>query len=35
MNNTIAETNHFIILDKYENIAQTETAYQSEAALER
>lgn len=33
--NTIAETNNFIVLDKYENITQTETAYQSEADLEK
>lgn len=33
--NTIAETNNFIVLDKYENITQSETAYQSEADLEK
>lgn len=31
----MAETNNFIILEKYENIAQSETIYQSEADLER
>lgn len=31
----MAETNNFIILEKYENIAQSETVYQSEADLER
>ena len=33
--NTIAETNNFIILDRYENIPQSNGDYQSEAALER
>lgn len=33
--NTIAETNNFIILDRYENIPQSNRDYQSEAALER
>lgn len=33
--NTIAETNNFIVLDKYENITQTETGYQTEADLEK
>ncbi|MGP2570521.1 type I restriction endonuclease subunit R [Ornithobacterium rhinotracheale] len=33
--NTITETNNFIVLDKYENITQTETAYQTETDLER
>lgn len=32
--NTIAETNQFIILDKYEEIQQINTQYQSEAGLE-
>ncbi|MDO4764053.1 MAG: type I restriction endonuclease subunit R [Flavobacteriaceae bacterium] len=33
--NTIAETNHFIVLDTYEKIEQTDTSYQTEADLER
>ncbi len=33
--NIIAETNNFIILDRYENIPQSNGDYQSEAALER
>lgn len=32
---TIAESNHFIILDKYTKIEQTGTGYQTEADLER
>ena len=34
-NRTIAETQNFIVLDKYEKIPQSNTNYQSEAALER
>jgi len=33
--NTIVETQNFIVLDKYEKIPQSNTNYQSEAALER
>ena len=33
--NTIAETSNFIILDRYENIPQSNGDYQSEADLER
>ncbi|MFA9485781.1 MULTISPECIES: type I restriction endonuclease subunit R [unclassified Moraxella] len=31
----IAETNHFIVLDKYEKIDQSSASYQSESALEK
>ena len=34
-NRTIVETQNFIVLDKYEKIPQSNTNYQSEAALER
>ena len=33
--NTIAESNNFIVLDKYTKIEQQDTGYQTEADLER